>query len=341
MNNYFNFDKLLVIMLTQRRLQHLLVLAQYAHFGRAAQSLHISQPALTKSIQSLEAELGVTLLDRQRGAVALTAFGELVVKRSKSWLTAEDDLRREIAMLASNHIGSLRVAVGPYPSVISGFASAARLLEKHPSIRMTVQEASWFDIIHLLNAQTIDLGITEISRLNQYDHFVTETVGQHNGYFFCRVGHPLLNHTSIYIEQLLEFPWVAPRLPTRIANRLPKALGQAGEIDPATGDLIPRIEISTPFQSTNFLKSTDAITLSTLTAMERELRSGDVVILPLTDFPIQTNYGFVYLENRSLPPAAIAYMQEVRVVESSMLQREAELAKFLGLPSASAKKASA
>lgn len=86
MNYYFNFDKLLVIMLTQRRLQHLLVLAQYAHFGRAAQSLHISQPALTKSIQSLEAELGVTLLDRQRGAVALTAFGELVVKRSKSWL---------------------------------------------------------------------------------------------------------------------------------------------------------------------------------------------------------------------------------------------------------------
>ena len=244
-------------------------------------------------------------------------------------------------MLASNHIGSLRVAIGPYPSVISGFASAARLLEKHPSIRMMVREASWLDIIHLLNAQTIDLGITEISRLNQYDHFVTEAVGQHGGYFFCRVGHPLLNHTSIHIEQLLEFPWIAPRLPARIANRLPKALGQAGEIDPATGDLIPQVEISTPLQAIRFLKNSNAITLSTLTAMERELRSGEVVILPLTDFPIQTNYGFVYLENRSLPPAAIAYMQEVRAVENSMLQREAELAKFLGLPSASAKKASA
>ena len=139
----------------------------------------------------------------------------------------------------------------------------------------------------------------------------------------------------------LEFPWIAPRLPARIAKRLPKALGQAGEIDPATGDLIPQVEISTPLQAIRFLKNSNAITLSTLTAMERELRSGEVVILPLTDFPIQTNYGFVYLENRSLPPAAIAYMQEVRAVENSMLQREAELAKFLGLPSASAKKASA
>ena len=173
-------------MITQRRLLHLLVLAQHAHFGRAAQALNISQPALTKSIQALETELGVVLLDRQHGAISLTAFGELVVARGKSWLTAEDDLRREIAMLADNNIGSLRVAIGPYPSIMSGFTSAAQLLSKHPSIRMMVQEASWFEIINLLNAQSIDLGITEISRLIKYEHFITEVVGQHCGYFFVR-----------------------------------------------------------------------------------------------------------------------------------------------------------
>lgn len=318
-------------MITQRRLQHLIVLAQHAHFGRAAQALNISQPALTKSIQMLEAELGVTLLDRQRGAISLTAFGELVVKRGGYWLTAEDDLRHEIAMLSDNHIGSLRVAIGPYPSVISGFEGAARLLAKHPNIRMMVHEASWFDIINLLNEQAIDLGITEISRLEKYDHFVTETVGQHCGYFFCRPEHPLLSNTAISIEQLVKFPWVAPRIPTRIAYRLPKALGHAGSLDPATGDLIPKIEISTPLQSVSFLKNSDAITLSTLTVMEPKLNSGEVVILPLFDFPLQTNYGFVYLKNRSLPPAATAYMQEVRAVEDAILGREAELTQSLSL----------
>ncbi len=75
-------------MITQRRLRHLLSLVEYGHFGRTAAALHISQPALTKSIQALEAELGVTLLDRRRGSLVLTAFGELVVQRSQTLLHA-------------------------------------------------------------------------------------------------------------------------------------------------------------------------------------------------------------------------------------------------------------
>ncbi|MGB9193487.1 MAG: LysR family transcriptional regulator [Azonexus sp.] len=70
-------------MITQRRLQHLLALVEHAHFGRAASALDISQPALTKSIQALESELGVTLIDRKHGTVGPTVFGELVLQHSK------------------------------------------------------------------------------------------------------------------------------------------------------------------------------------------------------------------------------------------------------------------
>ena len=321
----------MVIMITQRRLQHLLVLVEHAHFGRAAQSLNISQPALTKSIQALEAELGVILLDRKRGAVVLTAFGELVVQRSKSWLTAEDDLRREIAMLAGNDIGSLKVALGPYPSITSGFPSAARLLAKHPNIRIMVREASWRDVASLVNAQSVDLGIAEISMLDEHEQFATETIGQHPGYFFCRAGHPLLSSDPVTLGRLLEFPWVSPRLPYRVSSMFPKALGLAGTIDPMNGDFVPAIEIDVPFQVASFLKGSDAVAPATLTTMEQELRSGELVVLPTSGIPLRTNYGFIYLKNRSLPPAALAYMQEVRMIESDVLKREAELAALLGL----------
>jgi DNA-binding transcriptional LysR family regulator len=89
---YDNFDKLLFIMITQRRLRHLLSLVEHAHFGRAAEALNISQPALTKSIQALESELGVALLDRKRGALGLTVFGELVARRSRALLDGEADM---------------------------------------------------------------------------------------------------------------------------------------------------------------------------------------------------------------------------------------------------------
>ena len=84
-------------MITQLRLQHLIALVEHAHFGRAAEALHISQPTLSKSIQGLEAELGVKLLDRKHGAITPTVFGQHVLERAGALLTAEDDLRREIA----------------------------------------------------------------------------------------------------------------------------------------------------------------------------------------------------------------------------------------------------
>lgn len=320
---------MLVIMITQRRLQHLLAIVEHAHFGRAARSLNISQPALTKSIQALETELGVSLLDRKRSAIALTAFGELVVQRSKTWLTAEDDLRREIAMLAGNEIGSLRVALGPYPSTTSGFASAARLLAQHPTIRISIREASWRGVASLVNAQAVDLGIAETSMLEGDEQFATEGVGQHQGYFFCRKNHPLLGKGPITLGQLLEFPWASTRIPYRVASMLPESLGVAGSLDPMNGDFVPAIEIDVPLQIASFLIHSDAVAPATLTTMEQHLRSGEVAVLPVTGIPLRTNYGFIYLKNRSLPPAALAYMQEVRAMEAEVIKREADLARRL------------
>lgn len=328
-------DNILVIMITQRRLQHLLAIAEHAHFGRAARSLNISQPALTKSLQALEEELGVTLIDRKRSSIALTAFGELVVQRSKTWLTAEDDLRREIAMLAGNEIGSLRVALGPYPSTTSGFASAARLLAQHPTLRISIREASWRDVASLVHTQTVDLGIAETTMLQGDEQFATEMIGQHQGYFFCRKHHPLLDQGPIALEQLLEFPWASTRIPYRISSMLPKALGVAGSLDPMNGDFVPAIEIDVPLQLARFLMHSDAVAPSTLTTMEQHLRSGEVAVLPVTGMPLRTNYGFIYLKDRSLPPAALAYMQQVRAMEAEVIEREAGLANHLILPAIS------
>lgn len=318
-------DNLLAIMITQRRLHHLLVLVEHAHFGRAASALNISQPALTKSIQGLEAELGVTLLDRKHGAVTLTAFGELVAQRSKSWLTAEEDLRREIAMLAGNEIGALRVALGPYPSITSGFPGAARLLARHPTIRITVRVANWRDVAEQVANQSVDLGIAEISTLQRNDQFASELIGQHRGHFFCRPHHPLLGRGPVTLPQLLDFPWVSTRMPYRVAVALPQSLGVAGTIDARSGDFVPAIEIDVPLQVAGFLKNSDALAPATLITMERDLHAGNVVLLPTSNIPLVTNYGFIYLRNRSLPPAALAYMQEVRDMEKEIIEREAAL----------------
>ncbi len=319
-------------MITERRLRHLLTLVEHAHFGRAAAVLNISQPALTKSIQALEAELGVTLLDRRRGTLALTAFGELVVQRSAVLLDAEADLRREIALLAGLEIGSLTVALGPYPSMISGYPALARLLARQPKIGIAVHVVSWREVARQLTAREADLGLAELSAVAEDERFTTALVGQHAGYFFCRPRHPILASGPVDLPGLLDFPWVAARVPARIAAKLPSALGRSGTIDALTGDFIPAIMIDVPMQVADLLAGSDTLALASLALMERDLDAGKVVVVPTSKVAFQASYGFIYLKDRSLTPAALAFMEEVRAVETDIVAREAALARRYGNP---------
>lgn len=312
-------------MITTRRLFHLLTLVEHGHFGNASKVLNISQPALSKSIQALEDELGVQLLDRGRGAVTLTAYGEVVLARSRMLLTAEDDLRREIALLAGHETGAMKVALGPYPSVISGYPAIARLFAKHPKLNISVHVSSWRDVAHKVRSREVDLGIAEISSLDDDDELITEPVGRHRGHMFCRAGHPLLASGPVSLAQTLAFPWVGTRLPARVAAHFPEPIGVAGTIDPANGDFVPAIEIDVPMQITELLANSDALALATLKMLDPDIIARRVAILPLNTLPIQANYGFIYLKGRSLAPAALAYMDAIRAVEAEIIEREAAL----------------
>lgn len=318
-------------MITPRRLQHLTTLIEHGHFGRAANVLNISQPALTKSIQALETELGVALVDRKGGSITLTIFGELVMRQSKGLFTAEDDLRREIKLLVDHDIGSLKVALGPYPSITSGYSSVSRLLAKHPKIHATVHVAGWRDVAQQVLSRTVDLGIAEISELRDCEQFTTELLGQHQARVFCRPGHPILKLNEVSLAELTEYPWVCSRIPSRFAAALPKKLGAAGVIDPNNGDFVPAIEIDVPMQLAGFLTDTNVLVFTLLTSVERELLAGEAVIVPVTGPELKSAYGFIYLKNRSIAPATQAYMEEVRAVEAEITAREATLASRLGV----------
>ena len=313
-------------MITQRRLLHLLTLVEYGHFGRAAEALNISQPALSKSIQALEAELDVPLVERKSGGVSLTVFGQVVAERSKPLLTVEDDLRREIRLLNEHQIGSLTVAFGPYPSITCGYAGAARLLARHPGINIGMRVSGWHEVAQQVQARTVDLGIAEISALQGHEQFTTELLGEHEGRLFCRPGHPLLSAGPLTPAMLFEYPWICPRIPERSRAALPAELGAAGTIDPLNGDFVPAIEIDVPMHLDTFLHASDALAISLLSNMESALLAGEVALVPVTGLALNAHYGFIYLRNRSLAPAAKAYMDEVRALEAEIRAKERRLA---------------
>src|SRR5579871_2538534 len=127
-------------MITLRQLRYLGALAEHRHFGRAAEACAISQPALSMQIRALEQQLGVDLVERRQGEVALTPVGVEVAERGERLLAAA----RDLADFASHHgrllTGPLSLGViptlGPYvlPKVLPA------LQRRHPDLRVRLRE---------------------------------------------------------------------------------------------------------------------------------------------------------------------------------------------------------
>jgi DNA-binding transcriptional LysR family regulator len=110
-----------------RRLEHLLALAAERHFGRAAEQVHLSQPAFSRSIQAIEAELNLRLFDRETGEVRPTPAGEFVIGRARQLLFDARNLARDVELFRDSRLGDTSFGAGPImaatllPEVLGSF----------------------------------------------------------------------------------------------------------------------------------------------------------------------------------------------------------------------------
>lgn len=93
-----------------RHLRYFAAVAETRHFGRAAEALHMAQPALSQSIRQLEAELGTPLFTRTTRQVRLTPAGEFLREEAGRVLAAVDDSVRGVQRIAEGQVGLVRIA---------------------------------------------------------------------------------------------------------------------------------------------------------------------------------------------------------------------------------------
>ena len=103
-------------MLNLKRLGHLVALADELHFARAAERVHLSQAAFSRSIQSIEQDLGMRLFDREAGPVKATPAGEFVIERARRLLFDARSLQRDAALYRDSQLGDTAFGAGPYPA---------------------------------------------------------------------------------------------------------------------------------------------------------------------------------------------------------------------------------
>lgn len=135
------------------KLRAFVTVAEHLHFGRAAEELHLTQPGLSRQIQTLERQLGARLLERDRRNVALTEAGRQLLEDALPLLEAVSATRQRVARAAR---GPRRVVVGFRAGVIPTPAIAA-LRELHPDLVVDVKRLEWDDQEHNLLSGDVDI----------------------------------------------------------------------------------------------------------------------------------------------------------------------------------------
>ncbi len=295
-------------------LRQVVALADLGSYRRAALALHISQPALSRSITALESTLGVRLFDRSRAAVLPTPFGALLVQRGRSLIGELGALSKELESLRGLESGELRIGAGLYPAEISVGTAVGRLSARYPGIRVSLQAVQWREVIALVTAGEVDVAVVELSPFRGESRMELEPLPRHQVAFVCRPDHPLLREQRPSLARILAFPVVGPRLPRRFAENA-GASAPGLKIDPLSSDLIPPLHVESIALAKRIVAVSDAVAMLPAQSLAAESAARTLAMVDYRPAWLTTNYGFVHLKGRTLSPAALAFMAEVREAE--------------------------
>lgn len=312
-----------------RQLAHARALASHGNFRLAAAELHISQPALTRSIKALEATLGIQLFDRLPSGVVLTPAGEVLLERGRRVLQEGEDMERALADFLGLGAGSLVVSTGPYPGDALVPDAMSAVLRCAPDISCRIQEADWTEVPrHLLNRES-DLAVADLSDVEGDDRFTTELLINDYLFFVCRSQHPLVGKAQVSTTDFAQYPLVGNRVPDHIG----RLLVDPGMVRSSTMPAAPfrvKIDVATFAVARRMVLASDGITLATLGHVESELLAGSMTILNTGKPVMRLHSGLIQLKDRSLSPAAEQFVQELRRVKAEMDSRAAALAGRFG-----------
>lgn len=143
-------------MITLRQLRYLASLARHRHFGRAADDCAVTQPALSMQIRELERDLGVDLIERRPGDIALTEIGSEVAERAGRILTDVQDLADFARHRNRTLVGTLRLGIIPSLAPYVLPLVLPRLQARHPELRLEIRETLTKQLVEELERGELD-----------------------------------------------------------------------------------------------------------------------------------------------------------------------------------------
>jgi len=213
------------------QLRALIVVAESGSMHEASRVLHISQPAVSKALSDLEADLGAPLLTRSAKGAQLTAFGHSLIRHARAIEHELRHAREDIETLLGAVRGTLTIGVTPVTSVGPFADVLRRFTETHPDVTINVLELRPMQIRESLSDGSIDFAV--MSRIGEPDdsRFYWEPLYTTSNHIAVRSDNPLSSVNSL--ADLVAFRWLSLDRPDDAAGLIGTLFDTQG-VEPPT-----------------------------------------------------------------------------------------------------------
>lgn len=292
--------------MTLIQLRQFIALAKAGSFVKASSLLHITQPALSRSIKALEEELGQLLFDRVGKRIELTAFGEETLRRSQALVEEAEGLRLSGKSLAASAPGRLRLGLGSGPGAMLTAPVMTHFANKLPNSHVDIVRANTETLTRMLRERQVDALVVDIRSMRPAPDLKVDHLLEMEGAFMCRRGHPLAKLRKVGFDQLSKYPVASTPLSVELARILVERYGEGAH---------PQVMVK--LQSDEISHLIEVSQQSNAVVLAIRASAPDLVALKVTPaLNARARFGLVTMANR----AQSRYLPEIRSLMAQALR---------------------
>ena len=288
--------------LTLRQFRVFEAVARHLSFSRAAEELHLSQPAVSMQIKGIEVILGLPLTEQLGKKIFLTEAGREVLYASRAITARLDDLQANLAQLQGIDSGRLNLAV---TSTVNAVATGilVRFRGRHPGVSIHLGVANRESVLEQLAANRIDLAIMgqvpdglELEAIRFMDNPLVA---------IAPPDHPFTKKKKVSLRDLSSEPFLVREAGSGTRAAMTRFFAEKGL------ELLSSMEMSSNEAIKQAVQAGLGLGILSLQTLEMELALKRLAVLQVEGFPIMRHWYLVHRADKRLSPAAHAFKEFV------------------------------
>jgi len=278
--------------MADRRLQVFHTVARLLSFTKAAESLHMTQPAVTFQVRQLEEHFNTRLFDRTHNRISLTEAGKRVYDYAERIFVMYSEMENAVRELTGEISGvliigaSMTIAEYMLPALLGDFK------DQYPDVTIRLKVANTDGIVSMVENNVIDLGVVEAPVNNK--NLVVEQCRLDKLVLIVQPGHELAQLESVPVSRLAEYPYICREEGSGTREVMMEHLAAEGMTG---GDLNIVMELGSPEAIKGAVEAGMGISILSRATIAKELRLGSLAAVNIEP-PMERPFSFVHQKQK-------------------------------------------